>query len=68
MAGERDPLWSSRALLRLADKANMADAYWQTDRVIRQAREKLDVPVDGRYTHAHLWAGAPKMEGKGNER
>jgi hypothetical protein len=59
MAGERDPLWGARALLRIADKAHMADKYWQTDRTIAEAREKLGVPADGRTTHAHLWQGGP---------
>jgi hypothetical protein len=57
VSGELDPLWMARTMLRLADKAHMADKYWQTDRVIAEARQKLDVPADGRYTHAHLWAG-----------
>jgi hypothetical protein len=66
VSGELDPLWMARTMLRLADKARMADKYWQTDRVIAEAREKLNVPVDGRYTHAHLWAGS--QGGKQDER
>lgn len=62
MSGERDPLWMARSLLRIADKAGMADKYWQTDRVIAEARKKLNVPVDGRYTHAHLWRGDPAKQ------
>jgi hypothetical protein len=59
MSGERDPMsiWGARALLRIVDKAQVADTSWQADRVIAEAREKLGVPVDGRYTHAHLWGG-----------
>jgi hypothetical protein len=58
MSADRGPLAGARALLRIADKYNLPDKYWRTDRVIGQAREQLGVPVDGRYTHAHLW-GSP---------
>jgi hypothetical protein len=51
----------ARALLSLADTAEMPDTYWQTDSRVALAREVLGVPVDGRYTHAHLWA--PKEDG-----
>src|SRR5437868_6058331 len=46
------------AVLQLADIGGMPDTYWQTDKRIMLAREILDVPADGRYTHDHVWAEA----------
>ena len=50
----------SKAVLSLADTAGMPDSYWQTDSRLMIAKEILEVPEDGRYTHAHLWT--PKEE------
>jgi hypothetical protein len=44
------------ALLSIVDVAGMPDSYWQTDSRVTLARQVLDVPVDGRYSHAHLWS------------
>jgi hypothetical protein len=46
----------ARALLQLADDAQMPDAYWQADSRMVLARRILGVPDTGRSSHAHLWA------------
>lgn len=58
MSGTTDPLAKALAvgLLQIADAAGMPDTYWQTDSRVRLARRALDVPEDGRESHAHLWA------------
>ena len=53
MIGDRERL--AIALLSLADDAGMPDSVWQTDTRVLLARAVLNVPQDGRYTHAHLW-------------
>lgn len=45
----------ARAVLSLADAAGMPDTYWASDRRVALAREVLDVPPNGRYSHEHLW-------------
>lgn len=50
---EREDL--AKAILSLADTASMPDTYWQRDSRVALARAVLDVPQDGRYSHAHLW-------------
>lgn len=45
----------ARELLQIVDTADVPDSYWMTDSRIRKAREILDVPDNGRYTHDHLW-------------
>lgn len=45
----------AQAILSLADTAGIPDSFWQTDSRVALAREVLDVPEDGRYSHAHLW-------------
>lgn len=41
----------------LADDAGMPDSYWVTDSRVAEARQVLEIPDDGRYTHAHIWNG-----------
>lgn len=53
----------AKAVLNLADTAEMPDTYWQTDWRITLAREVLHVPVDGRHTHAELWDAPPGWHG-----
>ena len=55
----------ARGLLQIADAAGMPDTFWQTDSRVRLAREVLDVPEDGRYTHAHLWDDTREANGDG---
>jgi hypothetical protein len=45
----------AQGILQLADAGGMPDTFWQSDSRVRMARDVLGVPVDGRYTHAHLW-------------
>ena len=45
----------AQGILQIADAAGMPDTFWQSDSRVRMARDVLGVPVDGRYTHAHLW-------------
>ncbi len=56
MANDRaTALMLARGLLQIADAAGMPDTFWQTDSRVKLAREVLNVPEDGRYTHASLW-------------
>jgi hypothetical protein len=50
-----DPAPLARGILQIADAAGMPDTFWCHDSRVRMARDVLGVPVDGRYTHAHLW-------------
>lgn len=45
----------ARAVLEMADVADMPDSYWASDSCVKLARDTLGVPADGRYTHARLW-------------
>jgi hypothetical protein len=53
------------ALLQLADAWGIPDLFWANDPRIRQARNELRVPPNGRHTHAHLWnPGAARKQRK----
>jgi hypothetical protein len=53
MIGDRERL--AAAILSLVESAGMPESFWQTDSRVRAAREVLDIPVDGRYSHSHIW-------------
>lgn len=46
----------AQAILSMADQAGMPDSWWETDWRCVLAREVLEVPRDGRNSHAHLWS------------
>lgn len=49
------------AVLSLADEVGMPDSFWQTDPRVVLAREVLEVPSNGRYTHYDRWRMSPAI-------
>ncbi len=56
-------VWLARAILSLADSADMPDSFWQTDQRVAFARSILGVAEDERYEKEHLWDEAALYEG-----